>query len=592
MANNKEFPVSIKIGAIDEISSVVKKINAELKGLKSPTAEIRSQLGQFSKLSGLSNLGASIKNVGSAARNVATEIGALGMKLGFAASAASVGIFALTSSIAKEGFETAKVARIIGIKANELERLRAIARGAGVDTETFDGALKKLTKNLGEAKAGTGTLAGLLEKVSPALLKQVKGAKTSGEAFDLITAAMRQVPDASRRAALATAAFGKQGMELVGIADLTAEQLAAIRKEFDLVESGGITDDEIAKASAFYKAWANFKVLIGEIAEDIGYELMGPLQEALAIVRNYLLENREAIKQFASALGSGIRDALPHVISLVQSFMRFFSTTDDQGKTVLNFTRIKLVLAGVAAAMSSGVISSTIGLAGALGKLGFSAFNVLKNFQLFAPLLPMLMSGFQAVGGGLLTALLSPIGLVIAAVAALAAGAYFLYQKWEPFRNLVDKIGSALLQFGILAAKVSFLPMIIGAKMVHAVWEKVVSLFGSITELLGPVFDWLAQKMSSIVSAIGSFLGPIAKVAGIVGGELASANATFDKTFGLGPAQNGSDTAAKSLVQSKTVTQQGQISVSFDNMPKGARASIKKAEMPMDLSQGFGMVTP
>ena len=97
---------------------------------------------------------------------------------------------------------------------------------------------------------------------------------------------------------------------------------------------------------------------------------------------------------------------------------------------------------GLAAIMGSGMIMSTLQLAGAIGRLGLvTALSTAKAVAMFAAwaVWPAIQGFFTALQFGIplvsafnIALMANPIGLVVAGVVALAAAAIWLFDAWEP----------------------------------------------------------------------------------------------------------------------------------------------------------------
>jgi len=123
-----------------------------------------------------------------------------------------------------------KTAGAAGLSTTELQELGFAASQSGINTETMNGALKTFAKNLGQARAGTGSLKESLEKISPSLLQAVVSAGSTDQALRLIFSALGKMTAASDRAALSASAFGKAaGVDMVNLLSNGVEGLDAMR---------------------------------------------------------------------------------------------------------------------------------------------------------------------------------------------------------------------------------------------------------------------------------------------------------------------------------------------------------------------------
>ncbi len=134
---------------------------------------------------------------------------------GLLAGGVVAGFIAATKAALDSADAIAKTADAAGLSTDALQGLRFQASQTGVGTEALDKAMTKFIKTVGETKAGTGTLITILKKQDNALLQNILRTKDQGEALRLVADAIKNESDESRAAALANAAFGRQGARLV-----------------------------------------------------------------------------------------------------------------------------------------------------------------------------------------------------------------------------------------------------------------------------------------------------------------------------------------------------------------------------------------
>ncbi|TPG89950.1 phage tail tape measure protein [Brevibacillus laterosporus] len=72
-------------------------------------------------------------------------------------------------------------------------------------------------------------------------------------------------------------------------------------------------------------------------------------------------------------------------------------------------------------------------------------------FLIFISLLPSMIAGFSAISGvaSIVAGIASPILGVIAAIVGIGAAVYFAYQKFEPFRNMIDSAIRTVKEFAV-----------------------------------------------------------------------------------------------------------------------------------------------
>lgn len=186
--------------------------------------------------------------------------------------------------------------------------------------------------------------------------------------------------------------------------------------------------------------------------------------------------------------------ALPLILSFIGNFllMRAIGTVTKGFRTFFAVLRAGqgVMAASKAAALASGGAMKTYGT------------RSLKAGKL------MLTFGKMARAAWLMAT--GPIGLAIAAVAAIIAVGVLLYKKWQPFHDLVDKI-AAVLREKLLAAWAKLKPAI------KSVWDNIKKFGDFVKSTLLPVIQDVAEMLigkllkgwNGIKKAFSGLLGPL-----------------------------------------------------------------------------------
>ncbi len=231
-----------------------------------------------------------------------------------------------------------KTADVIGISTDALQEYRFAAGQAGVETAALDKAFKFATKSIGELRTRTDSeLITSLKNYDLQLLSNIKTSASVEDALDLVFKKMGQVEDATKRAAIAKAIFGRTGMDMVNIVRGEAGALADLRQEArDLglvIDERMIRSAEVAKdkltilgkvidtnltravlnlSPVIIRVTRNLADLIAEIAPFIEKfapeSLLGPegLKRRAADIRAEIKQIRDDVK--GAALGGQLAD--------------------------------------------------------------------------------------------------------------------------------------------------------------------------------------------------------------------------------------------------------------------------------------------
>ncbi len=218
------------------------------------------------------------------------------------------------NDFAKKGDEISKTARQIGLTAEALQELQFAAERQGITTEDFTKSLQKMNKNVGEARAGTGTLTTLLNKTNPALLEQLKLVDNSEQAFALLVKEIEKLPNQMEKAALANAAFGRSGKNMLILAEGGTEAIEALREEAR--KYGGILSDVAAKnAEEFVDSMTDLKASLWGVKIMIMEKLLPAIIPIIDKITAWWAANKEIIKQkfneYIYKIKEGFRKLVP-----------------------------------------------------------------------------------------------------------------------------------------------------------------------------------------------------------------------------------------------------------------------------------------
>lgn len=178
----------------------------------------------------------------------------------------------------------AKSAKATGLDSDFYQQLSYGADLAGVGIDELNASMIAFVRNSGLAAVGQGELAGKLKELNPELLKQLQSAKTQEERFRLVANAVQAATSETEKAAIASAAFGRNGARMVellkGGADgfdkmaIEARRLGLVIDR-DLLAKAEQMNDELSTASKvmdaeFSRAMINLAPLLISTARLAG----------------------------------------------------------------------------------------------------------------------------------------------------------------------------------------------------------------------------------------------------------------------------------------------------------------------------------
>lgn len=408
MAENKS-KFSITVEAIDKTTATLRAINMAIARTVRPARAASLALSGHTIGFGMKRVGVAAHEVGQRFNNLNSSIRSVG-RAGLYATAALGGMFYMLKKSADSGDEAVKAAQRFGTTVPEWQKLAYAAHLADVSNEDLGTSLKKVGNNAVAAATGNQEAATWFRRAGITVRDQNGHMKTSAQLVSDLADKFQQMPDGIKKTALASGLMGKSGEKLIPLLNGGAKGL---REAGDEAERKGLADDDAAHSGDRFND--SLKRLMGSV-EGTRNAIAGPFMDAITEIikpfEKWLDLNRKPMKAEAKEWAAGLSKALPGlgkgllfvgrivfwVIKLVNRIVQVFGGW------------------GTVVAALSGII---------VGKLIWSVLMLAKSIKVL----------------GLVTAV-TPLGLFLIAIAAIAGAAYLLYENWEDvkasFSDLAD----------------------------------------------------------------------------------------------------------------------------------------------------------
>jgi len=200
------------------------------------------------------------------------------LAVGAAATAAAVGLAALTAKSFITIDSLAKTADKLGVTTEELASLRHAANQTGVATSTLDMALQRMTRRVAEAAMGTGEAKNAIRELG--LDAQELSRAGPAEAFRQIAEAVARVQSPADKLRLAFKLFDSEGAALVNTLALGSAGLDAMAEDARALGLA-ISRDAAARVEMANDAFDRMKKAVIGVANEIAVQL-APTITALA----------------------------------------------------------------------------------------------------------------------------------------------------------------------------------------------------------------------------------------------------------------------------------------------------------------------
>jgi hypothetical protein len=204
------------------------------------------------------------------------------------AAVAATGVAALgavTIKFGKESLDTFKrvveqvdaISDVSGASAEEASKLLGVFKGLGVDAGTGANAMAKLAK-------AVGTNEGALLRYGIVVAKNADGSTDLNGTLLNVASAYQATEDPAKRAAIASAAFGKSWADMVDVLDKSRSKIAELQNL-----SPGVSEDDIRRLEDYKQATAGLSQSWDDTKLSTGRQviklLTADIERATGVVR-------------------------------------------------------------------------------------------------------------------------------------------------------------------------------------------------------------------------------------------------------------------------------------------------------------------
>ena len=447
MAENskgKQSSFELRIGAVDKLSAPFAKMNQSIAKKTEGLRRLGESCKNLQRETGLTKLANSFGGVRKGMGGVVTEaqayvgrITGLVGKLSLLFGGTAGGLFALVHSTANAGDAAAKAASRAGVGIQVWQEYAHVASLCDVSNEELQKSFGKLSGNALKAATG-GKEQAIWWKRAGITIKDTNGKiKNSDTLFKELADKVKKMSDAGQGAKSVNLVQGILGEEGVKLMPLLAEGSAGIEKMKEEARRLGIVlDDKTVQAGV------NFNDSVTEASSGLrgmGFAISKHvLPFATKLTKRFTewtIANREWIELKAAEWVKRFEAALPDLEKGFDKLCaRVSAFAEVAGKLVDFVGGWGNVFTGVAAIMGGKFLYSVFTLGKAIFSFGSSFFMVAA--KLSGVVVPLLCKAFASFGTALMT---TPIGWIIAGIAALVTAGYFAYKNWDKICGFFSK---------------------------------------------------------------------------------------------------------------------------------------------------------
>jgi len=440
---------SVVIELVDRVTRPVRRITASLSGLSQRT--------------GFDRLSASARRVGSRLGEVTERAKGLGQNLlwmtGITAGAA-YGAERFVSGVTDVGTAVQESAERVKVGTTWLQEWFYVGKQFGVGNDALVDGLKELSMRADEfVMTAGGPAAEAFQRLGIGVDELRATGGDTAAMFDLVRSRLGNLENDAARQRVMDEIFGGQGAEQM------VAMLGASREEIEAMKQAGrdkgaiLTPEEIENSREYTRQMGDLKQVLFGIQASVVGDLLPAINDWIGGMGDLGAANREAVSE---RIISAIRD-------IAGGIKRVWEIVSWAADAVGGFGNLLMILAGVMAGR----------LLLAIGRTVLALFGMGKQLILMSVrAIPAAIAGVRALGMAFLT---TPIGWIVAGIAAVAGAAYLIYKNWDGISEWFGNLWGSIKAFfdrgigEIVADLLAFSPAGLLMKGIDAVFE----LFGA-----------------------------------------------------------------------------------------------------------------
>lgn len=405
-----------------------------------------------------------------------------GAAIGGAAIAGAGALLGMATKSSEAGDRVDKLSQKIGMSRQGFQEWDYILGQNGMSIESLQGGMKRLVKNLDDAKTGSATAVEAFDRIGLSV-EEIQNMSPE-EAFDATVKALQAMPEGAEKAALANELLGRSGSELMPLLNGTTEDMEALRsRAHDL---GLVMSDEAVTASAvFGDTLDDVKSSMGMVVTKVGLEVMPIIQSLL----DWVLANMPLIQSVVGtvfgAIGTFVQTAgdafTTYLLPIIQSVIDYI---------VVNWPMIQTTISNVLTTIT-GIITGFVGVVQSIwAQWGDSIMSVVQ----------VAWTAMQGVISGVTTAIQGIIQVFTSLVKGDWQGAWdgiktYFQGVWEAMKSLVTGAVDIIKNVIKLAWDVI-------KSVTSTVWEAIKSVISSVWESIKSSVSNAINSVKSTVENI------------------------------------------------------------------------------------------
>jgi|GEM_PF-4816991 len=442
MPSVKKTKLDIIVGAKDKFSAPFRKMSASMDAMTAKVASVSAKMRDLSARTGASALTGSVQRMGSAFSRVGqagsqsiSRMTGLLSKLSLAVAGTSGGLFALARNTAAQAEAVGLTARSVGIAVTDLQKWQYAAKFSNISSEQMAAGLKLLSKGIADAAAGSKESAAAFRALGVSIKTSDGTLKNSSQVMIELADAFEKMQDGPTKTAIAMRLFGKAGAGMVPFLSQGSRAIRDLGQEAR--ELGIVFDESESKLGAgFNYALGKSQSALQGLANSIGKTVLPVITPLLEKFSEWIKLNHGLVAAKVGVWVQSFSDKIPALLDAAERWMAVGSKIFGWCTSVVEFI--------------GGVENALIAIAAYIS----------------APFVGALLAAGKAVLAFGATLMATPIGWVMAGIAALAGAVYLIRKNWDSISGFFAGVWDGVI--GVFKGAWDYISGIVG-KVIGAV---------------------------------------------------------------------------------------------------------------------------
>ena len=402
-------------------------------------------------------------------------------------------------TVAEYGDAVDKAAQKVGMSTDAYQKWDYALKLSGSSMDQTAMGVKTLTNTLEDARAGTQSARDKFAALGISMddLKD----KSRDDVFGMVVTQLQGVTDETQRAALATEMFGRSGMNMIPMLNMSSEELQKVMDEAD--RYGIVMSEDSVKAAA---AFDDAMLKMQSTAQGVRNRVFGAMMPAITKIMDGFSDSlagfeggSEKISAGINDLVSQITDKIPYALELLAGVIPEVIGGIATALTGLDWESISQSLLTAVTGLAEAAVQAAPQLAGVAMTL---LTGLITGLATAAPtMLPQVTEAIL----GTITALFDHAPELLQAATALLLG--LVDGILASVEVLLGPSGQATLQ-SIIDAITAAIPMLLTAAV-----ELLVGLLNYLIDNADTLIPAATELVITLVTGIGSMMGELFSVA-------------------------------------------------------------------------------